>query len=88
MELEYVPTHLMLADVLTKPLNGGDFHSLVRLLLGRNNFQASYASNRGAKNIMLHADETVEQLTAGFSDMNCLHQAAKQRRRKIQRNQA
>ncbi len=88
LEIEYFRTHLMLADVLTKPLIGEDFHSLVRLLLGRNNFQASYASNRGAKNIMRNAAETVEQLTAGFSDLNCSHQAANQRRRKIPRNQA
>jgi len=88
LEIEYFRTHLMLADVLTKPLIGEDFHSLVRLLLGRNNFQASYASNRGAKNIMHNAAETIEQLTAGFSDLNCSHQAANQCHRKIPRNQA
>jgi hypothetical protein len=49
LEIAYVPTDLMLADVLTKPLSGEGFHTLVRLLLGRNKFQASYASNRGAK---------------------------------------
>ena len=80
LEIEYVRTHLMLADVLTKPLGGEDFHSLVRLLLGRTKFQTSYASNRGAKKIMPRAAGTVEQLSAKMSDLNCSHQAAKQRR--------
>jgi len=38
LEIEYVQTDNMVADVLTKPLSGEGFHKLVRLLLGRSKF--------------------------------------------------
>jgi len=57
LEIEYVRTTNMLADVLTKPLSGEGYHDLVRLLLGCSKFQSSYAGNRGAKNKMVQSNE-------------------------------
>jgi hypothetical protein len=57
LEVEYVSTSNMLADVLTKPLSGEGYHDLVRLLLGRNKFQSSYAGNRGAKSNVAQSNE-------------------------------
>jgi hypothetical protein len=34
IEVEFIRTGKMVADVLTKPLNGGPFHKLVKVLLG------------------------------------------------------
>jgi hypothetical protein len=44
LEIVYIRTEQMLADVLTKPIGGELFHSMVRRLLSRH-----YLSNRGAK---------------------------------------
>jgi hypothetical protein len=63
LEIEYVKTDTMLADVLTKPLSGEDFHKLVRLLRGRSKFQTSYASNMGAKKkVSRAADQDIRDL--------------------------
>ena len=85
LEIAYVPTDLMLADVLTKPLSGEGFHTLVRLLLGRNKFQASYASNRGAKKNVARATKDLGDLAAQLTTLNCSHQAAKPARGKLQK---
>jgi hypothetical protein len=86
LEIEYVRTDKMIADVLTKPLSGEGFHSLVRLLLGRTKFQTSYASNRGAKNKVARtaseAEVDVRDLAQQMSTLDCSHQhgTAKQKK--------
>ncbi len=49
VEIEYVKTHDMLANVLTKPLGGELFHTFVNKLLGH---RFACLSNKGAKEDM------------------------------------
>jgi hypothetical protein len=62
-EITYIKTEEMVADVLTKPLVGEGFHKLVRQLLGRTQFQTSYASNRGAKKNVPRGDQSVGDMS-------------------------
>jgi hypothetical protein len=86
LEIEYVRTDKMIADVLTKTLSGEGFHSLARLLLRQTKFQTSYASNRGAKNKVARtaseAEVAVRDLAQQMSTLDCLHQhgTAKQKK--------
>ncbi len=48
LEIEYISTSKMLADVLTKPLGGSAYHNLVETLLGGHKFRD--LSNKGAMN--------------------------------------
>jgi hypothetical protein len=70
----------MLADVLTKPIGGELFHSMVRRLLGRH-----YLSNRGAKdNTSSNGADDKPELAAvtakvihGLAELSCSNQYAK-----------
>ena len=53
VEVKYIKTSLMLADLFTKALGGEQFHNLAEAILGRHRF--SHFSNRGAKRIMCTA---------------------------------
>jgi len=86
IEIEYLRTDKVVADVLTKPLSSEGFHSLVRLLLGRTKFQTSYASNRGAKNKVTRtaseAEVAVKNLTEQMSTLDCSHPYGTAKRKK------
>jgi len=79
VEIAYIKTEQMVADVLTKSLSGEGFHELVRRLLGRTRFQteSSYASNRGAKKIVSRGDQSVGDLSQDLANLNCSHQRSK-----------
>jgi hypothetical protein len=47
LEINYMKTTEMLADILTKPLGGQIFHYLAEMLLGKHRY--THSSNRGVK---------------------------------------
>ena len=67
VEVQYIHTSWMLADILTKAFGGEHFHDLAEILLEKHHFL--HSSNRGAKNIMRQPDATVESVTPAFE--NC-----------------
>jgi hypothetical protein len=70
LEIQYVPTSKMVADVLTKPLGGELFHAHVRTILGRHQ---PYQSNRGAKSKMKHSESDVG-LAVTLKGLSCSDQ--------------
>ncbi len=60
LEISYVKTTDMFADILTKPLGGELFHHIVKHILGL------YLSNRGAKR-----NTTTRQLEDAMNRINC-----------------
>jgi hypothetical protein len=54
LEIKYIKTCRMLADILTKPLGGEHFHTLVNHILG----YFPYLNNRGAKKNTLRIAES------------------------------
>ncbi len=50
LEIEYVKTAKMLADLLTEPIGGEHFHKIAHAVLSNHRYACS--SNRGAKSVM------------------------------------
>jgi hypothetical protein len=81
VEIEFKPTGQMIADVLTKPLGGEQYHILVETLLGKHRF-VSHSSNRGVKEIV-HAEQRTgedEQASCEVVRLPCTNHEKKQKK--------
>jgi hypothetical protein len=58
LDIEYLKTLQMLADILTKPLGGDHYHHLVNMILS----YVLYSSNRGAKEKIGEVSTTKEKI--------------------------
>jgi len=80
MMIQYLPTTVMVADLLTKPLQGGLFHRFAQTALGR-----LYArSNRGAKGNTSCA-HTVQTLVVAMETLACSQPQNRHRKNPIER---
>jgi hypothetical protein len=67
LEIEHVKTSKMLADILTKPLGGEQYHNLVNQILG----YFPYLNNRGAKKNMVQNTTSVTDVSESLRQMTC-----------------
>jgi hypothetical protein len=67
LEIEYMKTGEMLADILTKPLTGEHFHVIAHVILGGHRYGC--LSNRGAMNNKCGL--TVERVASGLTGVSC-----------------
>jgi tRNA U38,U39,U40 pseudouridine synthase TruA len=64
LEIEYMKTGKMLADILTKPLGDEHFHTIAHAILGNHRFVCF--SNRGAK-----SEKVIEKITRELAGVSC-----------------